>query len=57
MPAGLGSTLSGSGPFTVFASTDAAFSALLAELGEAGTRPRVIALTGGTRPRVVALAA
>jgi uncharacterized surface protein with fasciclin (FAS1) repeats len=31
--AGLGNTLSGTGPFTVFAPTNAAFSALLAELG------------------------
>lgn len=31
--AGLGGTLSGAGPFTVFAPTNAAFAALLAELG------------------------
>jgi len=31
--ANLGATLSGTGPFTVFAPTDAAFAALLAELG------------------------
>jgi uncharacterized surface protein with fasciclin (FAS1) repeats len=31
--AGLGETLAGPGPFTVFAPTDAAFTALLAELG------------------------
>lgn len=31
--AGLGPTLSGTGPFTVFAPTDAAFAALLTELG------------------------
>jgi len=31
--AGLGGTLSGAGPFTVFAPTDAAFAALLTELG------------------------
>ena len=31
--AGLGGTLSGTGPFTVFAPTNAAFAALLAELG------------------------
>jgi uncharacterized surface protein with fasciclin (FAS1) repeats len=41
--ANLGATLSGTGPFTVFAPTDAAFAALLTELGV--TKPALLANT------------